>query len=104
MVVIDATARLLDEAVGNEASIESESFTTGLLEYPQYTRPRDFMEMSVPDVLISGDHQKIADWKRKEALRRTYQRRPDLLVNRALTSEEEEWLEEFRQEEQSKGE
>ncbi|KXB34137.1 tRNA (guanosine(37)-N1)-methyltransferase TrmD [Aerococcus christensenii] len=104
MVVIDATARLLDEAVGNEASIESESFTTGLLEYPQYTRPRDFMGMSVPDVLISGDHQKIADWKRKEALRRTYQRRPDLLVNRALTSEEEEWLEEFRQEEQSKGE
>ena len=104
MVVIDATARLLDEAVGNEASIESESFTTGLLEYPQYTRPRDFMGMSVPDVLISGDHQKIADWKRKEALRRTYQRRPDLLVNRALTSEEEKWLEEFRQEEQSKGE
>lgn len=104
MVVIDATARLLDEAVGNEASIESESFTTGLLEYPQYTRPRDFMGMLVPDVLISGDHQKIADWKRKEALRRTYQRRPDLLVNRALTSEEEEWLEEFRQEEQSKGE
>ena len=104
MVVIDATARLLDEAVGNEASIESESFKTGLLEYPQYTRPRDFMGMSVPDVLISGDHQKIADWKRKEALRRTYQRRPDLLVNRALTSEEEEWLEEFRQEEQSKGE
>lgn len=104
MVVIDATVRLLDEAVGNEASIESESFTTGLLEYPQYTRPRDFMGMSVPDVLISGDHQKIADWKRKEALRRTYQRRPDLLVNRALTSEEEEWLEEFRQEEQSKGE
>lgn len=104
MVVIDATARLLDEAVGNEASIESESFTTGLLEYPQYTLPRDFIGMSVPDVLISGDHQKIADWKRKEALRRTYQRRPDLLVNRALTSEEEKWLEEFRQEEQSKGE
>ncbi|MCY3035243.1 MULTISPECIES: tRNA (guanosine(37)-N1)-methyltransferase TrmD [Aerococcus] len=98
MTVIDATVRLLDEAVGNNESVEVESFSTGLLEYPQYTRPRSFMGMDVPDVLVSGDHQKIADWKGKEAIRRTYLRRPDLLDQAELTDQEKQWLLEIQAE------
>lgn len=92
MVVIDATVRLLDEAVGNSESIEAESFSMGLLEYPQYTRPREFNGMTVPDVLLSGHHERIREWRHQEALKKTKQRRPDLLKNMTLTKEEQYWL------------
>jgi tRNA (guanine37-N1)-methyltransferase len=78
-VVIDAVARLLPGAVGNAASTVDESFSTGLLEYPQYTRPAEFQGRKVPDVLRSGDHEAIARWRRERSLETTAQRRPDLL-------------------------
>lgn len=96
MVVIDATVRLLPEVLGNAESAVGDSFSTGLLEYPQYTRPADFRGMKVPEVLTSGNHQKIAEWRNKEALRRTYLRRPDLLDNYPLSKQEEKWLREFK--------
>lgn len=101
MTVIDATVRLLDEALGDEHSAVDESFSTGLLEYPQYTRPADFRGLKVPDVLLSGHHANIAKWKHKEALRRTYQRRPDLLADYVLTTEDQKLLKEIKQEEQN---
>lgn len=101
MTVIDATVRLLDEALGDERSAVDESFSTGLLEYPQYTRPADFRGLKVPDVLLSGHHANIAKWKHKEALRRTYQRRPDLLADYVLTAEDQKLLKEIKQEEQN---
>lgn len=79
MVVIDAMVRLLPGALGDEASPADESFSAGLLEYPQYTRPREYRGMSVPPVLLSGDHAKIAEWRQQQAKERTRQRRPDLL-------------------------
>lgn len=78
MVLVDAVVRLLPGAVGDEESIESESFTDGRLEYSQYTRPREFRGMQVPEVLISGDHARIEAWRRAESETRTRQRRPDL--------------------------
>ncbi len=100
MTVVDATVRLLDEALGDERSAVDESFSTGLLEYPQYTRPADFRGLKVPDVLLSGHHANIAKWKHKEALRRTYQRRPDLLADYELTPADQKLLKEIKQEEQ----
>jgi tRNA (guanine37-N1)-methyltransferase len=79
MALIDSVARLLPGVLGREDSIVSESFEKGLLEYPQYTRPADFDGMKVPDILLSGDHKKIDQWRRTEAVKRTRQRRPDLL-------------------------
>lgn len=79
MVLIDAVVRLLPGALGDEASAAQESFADGMLEYPQYTRPREFRGMEVPQVLLSGDHGKIAAWRREQALERTLERRPDLL-------------------------
>ena len=67
-----------------------------LLEYPQYTRPADFRGMKVPEVLTSGNHQKIAEWRRKESLRRTFERRPDLLEDFPLTDQDRKWLREFK--------
>lgn len=96
MVVIDATVRLLPGVLGNRESALGDSFSMGLLEYPQYTRPADFRGMKVPEVLTSGNHQKIAEWRNKEALRRTYERRPDLLENYELSAQEEKWLREFK--------
>lgn len=96
MVVIDATVRLLPDVLGNRESALGDSFSMGLLEYPQYTRPADFRGMKVPEVLTSGNHQKIAEWRNKEALRRTYERRPDLLENYELSAQEEKWLWEFK--------
>jgi tRNA (guanine37-N1)-methyltransferase len=78
MVVIDAVARRVEGVLGNAASVEEESFEAGLLEYPQYTRPPEFRGRVVPEVLLSGDHAKIARWRRTEALLRTRARRPDL--------------------------
>jgi len=79
MVVIDAVVRLLPGALGDENSTRTESFADGLLEYPQYTRPREFRGMGVPEVLLSGDHARIAEWRRQQRLERTRQRRADLL-------------------------
>ncbi|MDQ3945559.1 MAG: tRNA (guanosine(37)-N1)-methyltransferase TrmD [Actinomycetota bacterium] len=93
LVVIEAVARLVPAVMGNESSAGEESFTAGLLEYPQYTRPADFRGLSVPEVLRSGDHGRVARWRRAQALRRTRERRPDLLAGRDLTPEEARLLE-----------
>jgi tRNA (guanine37-N1)-methyltransferase len=82
MVLIDAVVRLLPGVLGDEASATNDSFTDGVLEHPQYTRPREFRGMKVPEVLLSGDHKKIAAWRREQALLRTVARRPDLLTCR----------------------
>jgi tRNA (guanine37-N1)-methyltransferase len=79
MVIIDAVVRLLPGALGDEDSAKTDSFSEGLLEYPQYTRPEVFRGMKVPDILLSGDHAKIAQWRREQSLERTRQWRPDLL-------------------------
>lgn len=86
MVLIDAMVRLLPGALGDEASASDESFTDGTLEYPQFTRPREFRGMEVPEVLLSGDHDKIAAWRREQSLERTLERRPDLLEARQYTA------------------
>jgi tRNA (guanine37-N1)-methyltransferase len=93
-VVVDAVARLIPGVMGNDASGADESFAAGLLEYPQYTRPADFRGHSVPEALVSGDHARVARWRRAAALRRTLTRRPDLLPH-ALTSHDEALLREF---------
>ena len=96
MVVIEAVGRLVPGVMGNEASVEDESFSTGLLEYPQYTRPAEFRGWEVPEVLRSGDHARVARWRRAQAIARTIQRRPDLIAARGGVSDEERsWLEEF---------
>ena len=81
MVVIDAVVRLLEGALGDEDSAKDDSFSEGLLEYPHYTRPEVFRGMKVPDILLSGDHAKIAEWRRRQSLERTRKWRPDLLEN-----------------------
>lgn len=96
MCVIDSAVRLIAEAVGNEESIVSESYSTGLLEYPQYTRPREFRGSAVPDVLLSGNHQKIADWREEQALKRTLERRPDLLEQAELTADQKTIIEKLK--------
>jgi len=80
MVVVDAVSRFVPRVVGKEESVRRESFAGGRLDFPQYTRPRDFRGMKVPPVLFSGDHKKIESWRRTKALEKTAQRRPDLLV------------------------
>lgn len=80
MVLVDAVVRLIPGALGGETSLEAESFSQSRLEYPQYTRPREFREMEVPEVLLSGNHQAIAAWREAQALARTQTRRPDLLT------------------------
>lgn len=99
MVMIDATVRLIPEVLGNQASIVQESFQRDLLEHPQYTRPREYRGMEVPEVLLSGNHQMIEEWKTKEALRRTWQRRPELLETAELTETEKQWLKAIQAEE-----
>ncbi|ETA73370.1 tRNA (guanosine(37)-N1)-methyltransferase TrmD [Ligilactobacillus equi] len=98
MVIVDATVRLLPGVLGNGESAPGDSFSSGLLEYPQYTRPADFRGMKVPEVLTSGNHAKIAEWRNKEALRRTFERRPDMLKNYELSKQEAKWLREFQTE------
>jgi len=93
LVVIEAVARLVPGVMGNAASGEQESFADGLLEYPQYTRPAEFRGWAVPEVLRSGDHARVARWRRREALRRTLERRPDL-IDRPLTDDEQRLLDE----------
>ncbi len=95
LVVVDAVSRLVPGVLGKEESAREDSFATGLLEYPHYTRPKSFMGMDVPDVLLSGDHKKIERWRRKEALRITLERRPELLKRAKLSREDKAFLEEL---------
>ncbi|MFN8025252.1 MAG: tRNA (guanosine(37)-N1)-methyltransferase TrmD [Acidimicrobiia bacterium] len=100
VIVVDAVARLVPGVMGNDESGGDESFSafsegSALLEYPQYTRPLEFRGHEVPEILRSGDHAKVARWRRAQSLRRTLERRPDLLGGRALTPEEEALLREF---------
>jgi tRNA (guanine37-N1)-methyltransferase len=96
LVVIEAVGRLVPGVLGNEASVAEESFTAGLLEHPQYTRPAEFRGWAVPEVLRSGDHARVARWRRAAALRRTLERRPDLLDgDRALEPADRALLDEF---------
>jgi tRNA (guanine37-N1)-methyltransferase len=94
-VVVDAVARLIPGVLGDESSSAEDSFSQGLLEYPQYTRPRDFEGSTVPEILLSGDHQAIERWRRREALRRTWERRPDLLADAGLSEEDQELFDEL---------
>lgn len=96
LAVIEATARLLPGVLGNEQSCADESHAQGLLEYPQYTRPEEFRGEKVPEILRSGNHAAIARWRRRESLRRTLERRPDLLETAELTDEDRTLLEELR--------
>ncbi|MBL8043949.1 MAG: tRNA (guanosine(37)-N1)-methyltransferase TrmD [Nitrospira sp.] len=98
LVMIDAAARLVPGVLGDAASAAEESFTEGLLEYPHYTRPADVRGMAVPEVLVSGHHEAIRLWRRKEALRNTYLKRPDLLRDRELRLEDRRLLTEVMQE------
>ncbi len=82
LVVINAVARYIPDVLGSEQSTYEESFSAGVLEYPQYTRPQEFMGLRVPEVLLSGNHAEIAEWRRKESLRLTAERRPDLLTKK----------------------
>jgi tRNA (guanine37-N1)-methyltransferase len=92
LAVIDATARLVPGVVGDDNSVEGDSFTRGLLDYPHYTRPAEFEGRRVPDVLLSGHHAEIRRWRRETALQRTIERRPDLLAAAELDADEREWL------------
>ena len=93
MAVIDATARMLPGVLDGEETMETESHYDGLLEYPQYTRPPEFMGKEVPEILLSGHHANIAAWRREQSLIRTAQKRPDLLRKAVLTEKEREFLE-----------
>jgi len=97
-VVIDAVTRLIPGVLGNETSAEEDSFSEGVLEYPQYTRPEEFRGMKVPEVLLSGNHAEIARWRRKQSLGRTWLQRPDLLQSRSLSVTDQQLLKEFMQE------
>ena len=95
LVIVDAVARLVPGVVGDEQSVEADSFTRGLLDYPHYTRPAEFRGLRVPDVLLSGHHGEIRRWRRQTAIARTVERRPDLLVGAELDDEERRMLREY---------
>ena len=95
MVLTDCVSRFIPGVLGSSESAETESFSDGLLEYPQYTRPRDLNGLTVPDVLLSGNHADIAAWRRKESLRITLERRPDLLRSAPLDKKDQKWLKEM---------
>ncbi|MGT2666095.1 tRNA (guanosine(37)-N1)-methyltransferase TrmD [Streptococcus rifensis] len=88
MTMVDATVRLIPEVIGKEASHQDDSFSSGLLEYPQYTRPYDFRGMKVPEILMRGHHENIRKWRLEQSLRKTLERRPDLLEDYEFTEEE----------------
>lgn len=93
LVVMDAIIRLLPNVLGNPDSAGSDSFSNGLLEHPHYTRPRNYHDWEVPEVLLSGNHQAIAKWRQEQSLLRTYKRRPDLLKKTMLPHDAQKWLE-----------
>lgn len=98
LIIIDAVSRFVPGVVGKHASVLSESFSDGLLEGPSYTKPPEFRGMSVPDILRSGDHKAIERWRRNEALRRTFERRPDLLNHAELSKEDLRFIEDLKKE------
>jgi tRNA (guanine37-N1)-methyltransferase len=98
LVIVDAVSRLVPGVVGDEQSVEEDSFARGLLDYPHYTRPAEFDGVKVPDVLLSGHHAQVRRWRKKAALARTLERRPELLEQAALDDEERELLMEIRRE------
>ena len=98
MVIADAVGRMVEGVVGNSGSVEEDSFYRGLLDYPHYTRPEEVRGLRVPDVLLSGHHEKIRRWRREQALRATLAKRPDLLHNAELDDEAREILERIREE------
>ena len=98
MVLMDAVARLVPGVVGSPESTEGDTFSGGLLQHPQYTRPPEYRGWRAPEVLLSGNHGEIARWRRRESLRRTLLRRPDLLVAAALSEEDRRYVEKLRQE------
>ena len=98
LVVVDAVSRLVPGVVGDEQSVEEDSFSRGLLDYPHYTRPAEFAGLKVPDVLLSGHHADVRRWRKKAALARTLERRPELLAEAALDDEERRLLDEIRHE------
>ena len=95
MLLIDGVTRLLPGAVGDADSVEQDSFSKGLLDYPQYTRPETEDGLTVPEVLMSGDHGQIARWRKMQSLGRTHEKRPDLISARTLTEEEKQLLDEY---------
>ena len=99
LVIIDAVTRLLPGVLGDEKSIEDESFSWGLLDYPHYTRPREFRGLEVPQVLLSGNHEEIRLWRRREALKKTLEVRPDLIDRAALSDSDKKMLSEMSSEE-----
>jgi tRNA (guanine37-N1)-methyltransferase len=96
LVVVDAVSRLVPGVVGDEQSVEQDSFSRGLLDYPHYTRPAEYAGRTVPDVLLSGHHADVRRWRKKAALARTLERRPDLLADAALDEEDKVLLDELR--------
>ena len=100
MTIVDATVRLIPDVIGKEASHKDDSFSSGLLEYPQYTRPYDYRGMTVPDVLMSGHHENIRKWRLEQSLRKTYLRRPDLLENYTFSEEEKSIFQKILQEQE----
>jgi tRNA (guanine37-N1)-methyltransferase len=103
LVVLDAVVRLIPGVLGDETSAQTDSFASGLLEYPQYTRPPIYRGLAVPPVLLSGDHPAIARWRRREAIRRTRDRRPDLLAGATLSELDRELLAELEKEDAASG-
>lgn len=98
MVFVDAITRLLPNAIGKKESLESESFTNNLLDYPVFTRPREFKGLKVPEVLLSGNHKEIEYFKKKESLKKTLNKRPDLIDKKFFSEEQEKILEEIKKE------
>lgn len=101
LILIDAVARLLPEVLGDPTGAEDDSHAMGLLEYPHYTRPPEFRGSKVPDVLLSGDHKKIDQWRREQALERTFRKRPDMLEKADLTKEDKKVLDKLKNKETS---
>ncbi|MGS7087706.1 tRNA (guanosine(37)-N1)-methyltransferase TrmD [Streptococcus pyogenes] len=97
MTMVDATVRLIPQVLGKESSHQDDSFSSGLLEYPQYTRPYDYRGMTVPDVLMSGHHERIRLWRLEESLKKTYLRRPDLLEHYNFSEEERKLLDKIKE-------
>ncbi|GAB4399261.1 MAG: tRNA (guanosine(37)-N1)-methyltransferase TrmD [Anaerolineales bacterium] len=101
LILIDAVSRLLPDVLGDPTGAEDDSHAMGLLEYPHYTRPPEFRGSKVPDVLLSGDHKKIDKWRREQALKRTFRKRPDMLERAELTKDDKKFLDGLKREETS---
>jgi len=92
MAIVEAVTRLVPGVLGDMRAVVEDSHSSGLLEYPHYTRPAEFRGLTVPDILVSGDHARVARWRREQALRRTWERRPDLLARVRLSEQDRRYL------------